>query len=332
MSMSERQEKNHQLGRLFRTIVCPSLTPPTPARLDLILTYECETTAKGCSQGALLGIQGTNTRQRTHPSPPHWQRKGDTGSRGYITPPQAVKAPLGSAQTRPTILGSTHIPGSHLAVPPFLALCEGGTPAPIHQSFQGRAEQAHKPTHLGWVLKTQAGALHPSSSASFSTDVFGLLSFPPDNLIGEARPRAVPQGLPKSPLRPAPGPAAAPAFPAAVEVEQRLSRWPSSLLLDHRGRRCPSPWPLGSASDPPSRAHPPAESQPVELSRRAGGLCGLQPTAGGSLPCGHSPSSSSLVCRLREAQVGTAAAESLPTASKPLRFSKERSKGSWLIA
>lgn len=177
---------------------------------------------------------------------------------------------MGSAQTRPTILGSTHIPGSHLAVPLLLALCEGGTPAPIHQSFQGRAEQAHKPTHLGWVLKTQAGALHPSSSASFSTDVFGLLSFPPDNLIGEARPRAVPQGLPKSPLRPAPGPAAAPAFPAAVEVEQRRSRWPSSLLLDHRGRRCPSPWPLGSASDPPSRAHPPAESQPVELSRASG--------------------------------------------------------------
>lgn len=164
---------------------------------------------------------------------------------------------------------------------PLSCLARRDTPPPIHQSFQGRAEQAHKPTHLGWVLKTQAGALHPSSSsASFSTDVFGLLSSLPDDLIREARPRAVPQGLPKSPLRPAPGPAAAPAFPAAVEDEPRRARWPSTLLLDHRGRRCPSPWPLGSASDPPSRAHPPAESQPAELSRaggRAGSVaCSLQ--------------------------------------------------------
>lgn len=144
------------------------------------------------------------------------------------------------------------------------------TPPPIHQSCQGRAEQAHKPTHLGWVLKTQAGARHPSSTASFGTDVFGLLSSPPADLISEARPRAVPQGLPKSPLRPAPGWAAAPAFPAAVEVGERRGRWPRTLSLGHRGRLCPSPWPLGSASDPPSRAHPPAESQPVELSRASG--------------------------------------------------------------
>lgn len=260
------------------------------------------------------------------PTPPHNGRKRGHWVSWLITPPQAVTAPLRSAQTRPTILGSTHIPGSHLAIPPFLAGGGGGVaPPPIHQSFQGRAEQAHKPTHLGWVLKTQAGALHPSSSARFSTDVFGLLSSPPDDLIREARSRAVPQGLPKSPLRPAPGRAAAPAFPAAAEVAQRRGRWPSTLLFEHRGRRCPSPWPLGSASDPPSRAHPPAESQPpgAEPSERAGGQCGLQPKAGGSLPCGRSPSSSSLVCRLREAQVGTAARESLPTASK-LRFSKEK--------
>lgn len=188
---------------------------------------KCETTAKGCSLGALLGIQGTNTRQNAHPTPPHWRRKRGRWVSWLITPPKAIRAPLGSAQT---ILGSTHIPGSHLAVPLFLALC-GAAPHPpsTRASFQGRTEQAHKPTHLGWVLKTQAGARHPSSSASFSTDVFGLLSSPPDDLIREARPRAVPQGLPKSPLRPAPGRAAAPAFPAAVEVAQRRGRWPSIL-------------------------------------------------------------------------------------------------------
>lgn len=176
------------------------------------------------------------------PPPPRPLQKGDTGSPSFITPPRAVTGPLGSTQTRPTILRSTNIPGSHLMAPLFLVQYPT-TPAPTHQSCQGRAEQARKPTHLGWVLKTQDGALHPSSS---SAQMFSASS-PPLQTIGEARPRAVPQGLPKSPLRPAPGWTAAPAFPAVVEVGQRRGQWPRTLLLGHRGLLCPSPgrwaWP-----------------------------------------------------------------------------------------
>lgn len=184
---------------------------------------------------------------------------------------------------------------------PLSCLARRDTPPPIHQSFQGRAEQAHKPTHLGWVLKTQAGALHPSSSASFSTDVFGLLSSLPDDLIREARPRAVPQGLPKSPLRPAPGPAAAPAFPAAAEDEQRRGRWPSTLPLDHRGRRCPAPWPLPLAAGlglRPALQGSPARRVPAgraEPSGRAGRRAVWPAAYSRRFPsCGSSPSSSSL--------------------------------------
>lgn len=254
------------------------------------------------------------------------RKKGGHWVSGYITPPHAGTAPLGSTQTRPTILGSTHIPGSHLAAPLFLAVYPSH-PTPTHQSCQGKVEQAHKPTHLGWILKTQVGALHPSSRASFSTDVFGLLSSPPADLIGEARPRAVPQGLPKSPLRPAPSRAAAPAFPVVVEVGQRLGWWPRTLLLGHRGRFCPSPWLLGSASDPPSRAHPPSESQPTELSRQSK-RAAWPAACGGRFPSSRLWSRSlpytGVAWRLWEAKVGTATGESLLAASKPLRFSKEK--------
>lgn len=96
-------------------------------------------------------------------------RLGEQGLPASRSPPHWPGAALRSAQTRPTILGSTHIPRSPLAAPP---------PAPVSSAFprltSQRPQRAHTLTHLGRIWGTPPVRSALRSAASSSTNALGL--------------------------------------------------------------------------------------------------------------------------------------------------------------
>lgn len=182
-------------------------------------------------------------------SPTTTPRARRAGAPAFRAPPRTPA--LRPAHWRPTILGSTHVPGSGLrALPPFF---------PSVLALRGcRAEPRAGGTHTHWAGPDPAGRSALRSAAS-SAQMRPACSPPPLRPGWEARPGAAPQGLP-SHLRAA---RAAPARSAEARPRGAPSRagapGPPGRARRRRvacGRRPPPPSSRRSAPGPSRGAAP----------------------------------------------------------------------------